>query len=516
MRKTDHSPLVSALNRHYADDVKVGFKIRLKGDLAIFRFVANICAKFALVMALTMLLPALADLRAGNRDWLVFIHSALTVFVMASLVLAATRGAAGPQYNVRIGFLLTSCLWLTACFLGALPLYFSHLTISFAQAVFESVSGVTTTGATVLSNLDNMPRGILLWRSLLAWIGGVGFIALALLLLPSLRAGGIKLFYAESYNISEKVLPRIHQVGHAILLSYLALTLICALCYFAAGMALFDAVNHAMTTVSTAGFSTHNSSLGFYGDKPLILLTAMLFMILASLPFIFYIKAALPRRQRNIMDPQVNVFLIMIGLAGLALTVFLHYFKGMSLRAALLDAFFHFVSIATTTGFVTEDYTLWGAFAMGIFFLTYFIGGCSGSTAGGVKVNRLIILWHSTTAKLSALFSPHRIIKVYYGETEISAETAQNILLFVCLYIASVIIGSALLLSMGLDFVSAFTGTVSSLSNIGQGFGSLIGPSGSFSYIRDNALWLLSLLMLAGRLEFIAVFVLFLPDFWRR
>lgn len=466
-------------------------------------------------MAAAMLLPALSDLRAGNNDWQVFVQSALTIFVSASLVLAATRGAQG-QYTVRLGFLLTVSLWVTACFLGALPFYFSRLPIDFSQAAFESVSGVTTSGATVLAGLDRLPRGILLWRSLLSWIGGVGFIAVALLLLPSLRVGGVRLFYAESSNTSEKVLPRIHQIGNAILLSYLALSLACALSYFAAGMTLFDAVNHAMTTVSTAGFSTHDSSLGFYRQKPLILLTAIVFMLLSSLPFIFYIKAALPRQRRNLMDPQVTVFLALVAAISLALALWLHIAKGIGLPQALLKAFFHFVSIATTTGYMTEDYSLWGPFAFGIFFLACFIGGCSGSTAGGVKVNRLIILWHLTIAKLTALISPHRIIKVYYGEAEIGAGAAQNILLFLCLYITSIIGGSALLLGMGVDFISAFTGAVSALSNIGQGFGAAIGPSGNYGRLHNEALWVLSFLMLVGRLEIITVFVLFIPAFWQR
>lgn len=466
-------------------------------------------------MAMAMLLPALSDLRTGNRDWQVFIQSAITTFMLASLVLVATRGAK-EQFNARLGFLLTTGLWVTACFLGALPLYFSHLPISFAQAAFESVSGVTTSGATMLSGLDTMPRGILLWRSLLCWIGGVGFIAVALLLLPSLRVGGVKLFYAESSNTSEKVLPRIHQIGNAILLSYLLLTLVCALSYFAAGMSLFDAVNHAMTTVSTAGFSTHDSSLGFYARKPLILFTAIIFMLLSSLPFIFYIKAALPRQRRNFMDPQVNVFLLLILIIGLLLTLWLHFAEGVRLPKALLDSFFHFTSILSSTGYVTEDYSLWGPFAFGIFFIAYFVGGCSGSTAGGIKINRLIILWYLTTAKLTALISPHRIIKIRYGEAEIGAGTAQNILLFVCLYIISIIGGSALLLSAGLDFTTAFTGAVGALSNIGQGFGAMIGPAGNFAHMPDSALWIFSFLMLTGRLEIITVFILFVPAFWRR
>lgn len=466
-------------------------------------------------MAVAMLLPALSDLRLGNRDWIIFIHSSLTTFMIASLVLVATQGAT-IHFSARLGFLLTTSLWLTACALGALPLYFSHMPVSFAQAVFESVSGVTSTGATILVGLDTLPRGILLWRSLLCWIGGIGFIAVALLLLPSLRVGGIKLFHMESSDKSEKVLPRINQIANAIIISYLGLTLICTLCYFAAGMSLFDAVNHAMTTVATAGFSTHDASLGFFENKPAILLTATTFMILSALPFVVYIKAALPRQNRRFFDPQAKLFLVLVGGFSFILAVWLHFSRDIAFHQALLNAAFHFVSVITTTGYATEDYSLWGSFAFGIFFLVSFFGGCAGSTSGGIKINRLIILWRLTIAKLTSLLTPSAVVKVRYGGAEIPRETAQTVLLFLCVYMASMIVGATLLIMVGLDFTSAFTGALTALSNVGPSFGSTIGPVGNFSTLNDTALWVLNFLMLAGRLEIITIFILFTPAFWQR
>lgn len=466
-------------------------------------------------MGLTMLLPALADLRDGSSDWMVFIRSSAITIMLATLVLLATRGAV-YRFSARLGFMLTVCLWLTGCILGALPLYFSHLPLTPAAALFEAVSGITTTGATVLTGLDTLPRGILLWRSLLCWIGGIGFIALALLLLPSLRVGGVQLFHMESSDKSEKVLPRVNQIANGIIIAYLGLTLICMLSYFAVGMTMFDAINHAMTTVATAGFSTHDASLGYFSETPSVLVIATIFMLLSALPFVLYVKLVLPGRSKRLADPQVIVFLTLVLVASFALAVWLRFQYGFGFHRAFLDAIFHFVSVITTTGYAAEDYLLWGPFALGVFFLASFIGGCAGSTSGGIKINRLIILWRLTQASLTRLLSPNTVVKVRYGGSDVSGDIAQTVLLFLCLYMTSLIIGAMLLVVTGLDFVSAFTGALTALSNVGPGFGDTIGPVGNFSTIKDSALWILSFLMLAGRLEIVTVFILFTPAFWRK
>lgn len=467
-------------------------------------------------MACAMLLPALADLKQGNNDWMVFIKASLTTFMVATLVLAATYGASA-RFSARLGFLLTASLWLCACLLGSLPLYYSHLPLSYARAAFEAVSGVTSTGATALSGLDELPDGILLWRSLLCWIGGIGFVALALLLLPSLRVGGVQLFHMESSDKSEKVLPRVNQIANAIIIAYLSLTFVCMLCYFAAGMTMFDALNHAMATVATAGFSTHDSSLGYFSGKPMIFAIATVFMILSALPFVLYIKLVLPgRRPRHFIDPQVKLFLTLIAGFSLALAIWLNVSKHIPFPEALFNATFHFVSVITTTGYTTEDYSLWGPFAFGVFFLAIFFGGCAGSTSGGIKINRLIILWRLTAASLARLLSPNIIAKVRYGGSEVSGDIAQTVLLFLCLYMSTLVLGTFALVVTGLDFVSAFTGALTTLSNVGPGFGDTIGPVGNFSSLGDTSLWILSFLMLAGRLEIVTIFILFTPAFWRR
>lgn len=462
-----------------------------------------------------MLLPAAIDLRDGSDDWLIFVRSAAATGALSALILLATQSPS-VRFTPRLGFLLTTCLWLTAGFLGSIPLYFSHLPISYATAFFEAMSGVTSTGATALTGLDDMQRGILLWRSLLSWIGGVGFIGLALLMLPSLRAGGLALFHMENSDKSEKILPRMNQIALGIIMAYMSLTAACMIAYFAVGMSIFDAINHGLTTIATAGFSTHDSSLGYYHGNRLLLVVSTVFMALSALPFVLYIKVFLPQRMQSLADPQVKLFFTIVIGFSFVLAVVLRLGTNMPFGDALISASFHFVSVITTTGYTTEDYSLWGPPAVGIFFLASFLGGCAGSTSGGVKMNRLIILWNLTRANLARLIVPHAVIKIRYGSSEVSGEIAQNVLLYLFLYIASLIVGAVLLASLGLDFVSAFTGSLTALSNVGPGLGDTIGPVGNFSTIRDPALWVLSFLMLAGRLELVTVFILFTRTFWLR
>ncbi|WP_336288219.1 TrkH family potassium uptake protein [Bartonella sp. CB60] len=461
-----------------------------------------------------MLLPIFVDLRDNNHEGTGFLYSCAITTMLATLILLATRGAT-CRFSARLGFTLTVCLWLTGSVVGALPLYLSALPISLAGAIFESVSGITTTGSTVITGLDHLSRSILLWRSIMCWIGGIGFIGLALLLLPSLRVGGVQLFHMESSDKSEKILPRINQIANGIIIAYVGLTFACMLSYFASGMTLFDSINHAMSTIATAGFSTHDASFGYFSDKPAILIVATTFMLLSALPFVLYVKLVLPGRSKRFIDSQVIVFLNIVFLFSFALAAWLRFHDHRPFYKIFLDVIFHLSSIITTTGYSAEDYQLWGSFALGIFFIVSFTGGCAGSTSGGMKVNRLIILWRIAQTSIAKLLSPNVVVKTRYDHSIISDDVAKAVLLFACLYMFCLLIGTALLLTTGLDFTSAFTGVLTALSNIGPGFGEIIGPVGNFSTINDSALWILSFLMLAGRLEIITIFVLFIPAFWR-
>lgn len=470
-------------------------------------------AIFGLILSGAMLLPALVDLSDGNRDWVVFVGTGGVVGAVCTLIAVATRGAS-VRPTPRFGFLLVTTIWLVSTVTASLPLYFAETELSFAAAVFEAMSGLTTTGATALSGLDALPRGLLLWRSLLNFLGGIGIIGMALLILPSLRVGGMALFQLESSDRSGKLLPRVSQLASGIVAVYGVMTLVCAMLYFALGMSLFDAFNHAMSTLATGGFSTHDESLGFF-QSDAILMVATVFMIAGSLPFVLYIRIFLPRRFQRWRDPQVVLFLVLCVVLSLALAVTRVLINEVPIDEALLSSTFNLVSVITTTGFVSEDFTLWSNAAIGIFFLAMFIGGCAGSTAGGIKVNRIIILYALMRANFARVIRPHSVQRLKYGHDDISIETLQSVTIFIFLFFLSLLLGTTALSICGLELLTAFSASLTAVGNVGPGFGQVVGPAGNFSSLSAPALWILSFLMLIGRLEIVTVLVILSPGFWR-
>ncbi len=460
-----------------------------------------------------MLLPALVDFADGNDDYLVFVGSSLLIAALCTLVAVATRGPR-VQPSPRLGFVLVTGVWLVSCAVAAVPLYMASIGLTVSDAVFESVSGLTTTGATVINGLDDMPRGILLWRSLLNWLGGIGIVGMVLLILPSLRVGGLSLFHLESSDRSDKMLPRVQQLASGIVSVYLVLTVACAVSYGSFGMDDFDAVNHAMSTVATGGFSTKDASLGYF-DNDGILAVATVFMTLGALPFVLYIRFFLPRQFQRWSDPQVPLFLGICVVATAILVVMRMVHNEVGLGEALVSSAFNFVSIITTTGFISEDFTRWSHAAVGVFFVAMFIGGCAGSTSGGIKVNRILILWNVVQAGFGRLLRPRSVQSLKYGHKDISADGIQSVTIFVSLFFMLLMLGTAMLATLGLDFVTAFSGALTAVANTGPGFGEVIGPAGNFSAVDDPALWVLSFLMLVGRLEIVTVLILLSPAFWR-
>ncbi len=468
---------------------------------------------FGLALAGAMLLPALLDFADGNDDYRVFLGSAALIGSVCSLVAVATRGQR-IQPTPELGFVLVTGVWLVSCVVAAVPLYLASIGLSVADAMFESVSGLTTTGATVIVGLDALPRGILLWRALLNWLGGIGIIGMVLLILPSLRVGGLSLFHLESSDRSDKMLPRVQQLASGIISIYLVLTVACAVAYGAFGMDDFDAVAHAMATVATGGFSTHDASLGYF-DSDGILLVATVFMLLGALPFVLYIRFFLPRQFQRWQDPQVALFLWITVICTVILITMRLWHNDVGPWDAFVSSAFNFVSIITTTGFASEDFTGWSHAAVGIFFIAMFIGGCAGSTSGGIKVNRILILWSVVQAGFGKLLRPRSIQPLRYGHRDISADGVQSVTIFISLFFALLMIGTGALATLGLDFVTAFSGALTALANTGPGFGDIIGPAGNFAAIDDHALWVLVFLMLVGRLEIVTVLILLSPAFWR-
>lgn len=464
-------------------------------------------------MGLAMAAPALADLQTGNADWKVFAVSMVCSVVFGVLLVLMSAGDR-IALNVRQGFLLTVLSWLTLSVVGAMPLMFSGLHLSGTDAFFESVSGLTTTGSTVLTGLDHMAPGILLWRGLLQWIGGIGIIVMGFAILPYLRVGGMQLFRMESSDQSDKATPRIAALASATMTAYLVLSVACALSYYVAGMTVFEAVIHAMTTISTGGYSTSDASLGHFAN-PAIHWIASLFMLLGSLPFVIYLRAVADSPRAFWQDSQVRHFLSGVAIAVLALFLWLLLERGLHFFDALRLAAFNVISIVTTTGYATEDYWQWGHFATVSLFVLTFVGGCTGSTAGGIKTLRFELAALMIGRQLKGLCHPHGIFPMKYRGHIVSAEVTRSAMNFFFVFVMAFAVLTLGLASEGLDFVTSLSGAATALANVGPGLGEMIGPAGNFSSLPDAAKWMLSMGMLLGRLELFTLLTVILPEFWR-
>jgi len=412
-------------------------------------------------------------------------------------------------------YLITVSSWLMFAIVGAAPLYLAVPSLSFTDAFFESMSGITTTGSTVLMGLDHMPRSLLLWRGLLQWVGGIGIVMLGIAILPFLRVGGMRLFSTESSDWSGKSLPRAHTMIQNIGIVYIGISLLACFCYHIAGMGLFDAVVHAMTTVSTGGFSNYDASIGYFGDRPAILWFGSLFMLLGSLPFGLYVSSLRGKSEALWNDSQVRGFIGFVVLIVLLLSTERVLHSDLSFMNALTHATFNVISIITTTGYVSEDYTLWGSYALVAFFYLMFVGGCSGSTAGGIKVFRFQIAFVLLRNQLHLMRHPHAVLTTKYNGREVSDDIVRSIVAFTFYFTFTIAVLAFCLSLTGLNFLTSLSAAVTAVTNVGPGLGNVIGPSGNFSSLSDVAKWLLTAGMLFGRLEIMTVLVIFTRTFWK-
>lgn len=478
-----------------------------------FRAVFLVNGILLLILGLAMLVPAILDARVGHPDWQVFMAAAfVTGFVGAAL--SITCWGSGEYLNLRQAFILTTSVWVVTPAFGALPFVFSELNLSYTDAFFEAMSGITTTGSTVISGLESAPPGILIWRALLQWMGGIGIIVTAVAILPLLQVGGMQLFRMESSDASEKVLPRTAQIAGAISIIYLALSLLCAIVYWAAGMPPFEAAAHAMTTIATGGFSTSDLSMGSY-DSALIDFTAMTFMIIGSLPFLLYFQVVRGRPLALWRDSQVRWFFAILAAAIGCMTLYQISGNDLPLAQSLRFTAFNVTSIMTGTGYVTDDYGQWGGFAVVLFFFVMFIGGCAGSTSCGIKIFRFQVLYAAAHSQMSRLLQPHGVFVANFNRRPIPDSVMDSVMSFFFLFALSFAVMAVLLSLMGLDFLTAVSGAATAISNVGPGLGDVIGPSGTFAPLPDMAKWLLAAGMLLGRLELLTVMVLFTRTFWR-
>jgi trk system potassium uptake protein TrkH len=474
--------------------------------------VLYIIGHLLLGLAAIMLVPALVDVAMAEAASGAFLGSAGITGMFGGLLILSTRGGRKLELDIRQGFLLTAGAWLVLPAFAALP--FLGTDLSFTDAVFEAVSGVTTTGATVLIGLDVMPPGILLWRSLLQWLGGVGIIVMAIVLLPFLRVGGMQLFRTESSERSEKVVTNAFALVAWIMSVYLVMSVLCAIAYVATGMTIFDAVNHAMTTVATAGHSTHDTSFGYF-TNPATHWVGTFFMLAGALPYIAYIKTVRGESLALWRDPQVKVFIGFLAVLAGMMALWLAQREGLAFLDALRLTAFNVVSVVTTTGYAIGDYTQWGTAAAGVFFVLMFVGGCAGSSAGGMKVYRHQIIWRIVRVQLLRLSTPSRVAPMRYGGKRLSEEIPASVLAFVAVYLAAVALFTVAFAALGLDLLTAVTAAASAVGNVGPGLGPIIGPAGTFASLPEAAKWLMAAGMILGRLEIFTILLLFDPEFWR-
>ncbi len=435
-------------------------------------------------LGVAMLIPALVDFSFIYQapDWDIFLASAfITIFVGASTALTC-RGY-HDDINSHQAFILTASTWMVLPAFGALPFVFSGLQLSYTDSFFEAMSGLTTTGSTVIDGLDDAPPGILLWRALLQWQGGIGIIVMAIAVLPMLGVGGMQLFHTESSDQSEKVLPRAAQIGAVIGVIYLVLSMAAAAAYWAAGMTPFEAVCHAMTTIATAGYSTSDASIAHF-RSPAIEWIATLFMVIGGIPFILYFQLVRGHGGALWLDSQVRAFLGFVAVAVAALAAWLWLVNEAPFETAVRHAAFNTISVITGTGYSSTDYGAWGGFAVTVLLCGMVVGGCTGSTTGGIKLFRFQVLYASAAVQIRRLLQPHGVFVAHYNRKPIPDQVAGAVMSFFFLFALGFIAVALALAALGLDFMTSASGAAAALANVGPGLGDVIGPSGTFAPMR--------------------------------
>jgi trk/ktr system potassium uptake protein len=490
-----------------------GARPRQRCAMMDLRPVGYVVGLLVAVLGVFMLLPMLVDLAEGRGHAFVFVEAFLITTISGGLIALACSNGVREGLTIQQTFLLTTGVWLMLPVFGALPFILGETQSSITDAVFEAMSGMTTTGSTVLSGLDTMPKGLLLWRGILQWLGGIGIIVVAMVFLPELKVGGMQIFRSEAFDTFGKILPRAGQIATQIAVIYLWLTVACILSYLTVGLNTFDATVHALTTISTGGFANYDASFGtFAGPAEYV---ASVFMILAAMPFVRYVQLVNGNPLALHRDPQVRGFITTIAVLVLVLFVVLQHVFPKHWEQSLREALFNITSIISGTGFASVDYMQWGPFAVGMFFFIGLIGGCAGSTACSIKIFRYQLLFASIRAQLRRIRSPHGIFKPRYDGRPVGPDVLASVMSFFMFFVVTFGLVAVALSMTGLDFITSVSGAGAALANVGPGLGDTIGPAGNFSSLNDTAKWILTAAMLCGRLELMAVYVIFTVKFWR-
>ena len=463
-----------------------------------------------IILGISMIIPVFAQILFSELDSS-FIGASIATIIFGTLFFLSNLDH-DKKLNLQQAFLLTALSWLSIAIFGSLPFIFSSMEFSVTDSFFESMSGITTTGSTIISNLENTPKAILLWRAILQWLGGIGIIVMAITLMPIMNVGGMQLFKISNNDSSEKILPKSKEIALRLIYIYSILTLLCAFFYKVFGMNYFDSLTHSMTTIATGGFSNYNDSIGYF-DSAYIESVSIIFIILGSLPFIAYIKFLNGDKQIFKNDSQIRTFFKIIFFSIIILGIYLSFnnIQSFDMRSIL----FNVISIITGTGYVNDQFDSWGSFTIILFLMLMFIGGCAGSTTCGVKVFRFQILYLFIMNQIKKIIYPKGVFVIKYAENSINEKFIASIISFIFFYFLIFFCLSALLSLTGLDFITSISGAATSISNVGPGLGSTIGPNGNFSSLPDISKWILTIGMILGRLELFAILILFVPAFWR-
>lgn len=476
------------------------------------RPIGHVIGLLVAALGATMLVPMGFDLLAGNGHWPVFFESAVITVLTGGLMALACANAVTGRLTLQQTFLLASSVWLVLPLFGALPFALGATGARPVDAVFEAMSGLTTTGSTVFTGLENLPEGLLLWRSMLQWFGGIGIIVVAMVFLPELGVGGMQIFKSEAFETGGKILPRARQIAAQISIIYVFLTFACGVAYNAFGMSVFDATVHAMTTVATGGFANYDASFAAFTAPHQYV--AVIFMILAALPFVRYVQLLAGTARPLWRDSQIRAFIAIW--AGCVTLIATWQIARVGLEEpAIRAAMFNTTSLLTGTGYASANYMLWGSFPVVAFFFIGLIGGCAGSTACSIKVFRFQLLFASINAQIRRIHSPNGLFTPRYEGRKVSDAVLSSVMVFFVTFILSIGVFSVALAFTGLDMITAVSGAATALGNIGPGLGPVIGPAGNFAPLSDLAKWLLSAAMLLGRLELLAVLAILTPQFWR-
>ena len=479
-----------------------------------FRPILNIIGLLLCIESIALLIPMIFDYINNNEDWKQFFFiSCLTFFI--GLVLYVGFKNEKLKINLRQAFLLTILSWLVIALFGSLPFMYSSSSLNFTNAFFESVSGITTTGSTVISNFDSLSEGILIWRSLLQWFGGIGIIVLAVAILPTLQIGGMQLLHMEHDDPYEKTLPKINKFIFEIIFLYFGLTILCLFSYYFNGMNAFDSLIHSMTTISTGGFSNKSLSFGYFDSQTLESIS-ILFMILGSLPFVIFIKFIHGQKNSLFKDDQIRLFIFLLVSIVLISCFWVKHYLNIEWSSALRLTTFNITSILTGTGYTSTNYNNWGGFGLIIILMIMFIGGCAGSTTGGVKIFRFQILFRGVRLQIKKLTQPHAVFLMKFNKKTVTENTYTSIISFFFIYILLFILSSVILSFLGLDFLTALSASASAISNVGPGVGEIIGPNGNYGSINEIGKWALAFTMIIGRLEIFTILVLFSKNFWKK